>query len=185
MSSCGKDSDIKDLAESQVAELPQYSLESIENQLAAYHAESNSGIKAAPKWWLKIKKWFRDYSGTFLYSNCTGTNPCGPCPGVCLRSNQAAVGVPDNYTLTTQDKIDGVDMYSVEFVSDTSAVITFKNHLSFVHSNNFYITENYDLGGGVAETFKLSGVVMKKGVYPVSFTYNPNGETIVKVDVVE
>jgi hypothetical protein len=185
LSSCNQDSDINELAESQVAELPQYSLESIENQLALFHSETSSGIKATPKWWLKIKKWFKDHSGTYLFQSCSGSNPCGPCAGLCLGSGRAASGVPSNYTLTQQDKIDGIDLFSFTFITDTTAVITFKNSSSFVHSGNFYLDQDYDFGGGVAKEFKLKSVVMKKGVYPVSFSNDPNGETVVQVQVSE
>lgn len=44
--------------------------------------------KVCPGWWEKVKRWFCEHTGSFLFDellNCGGNYPCGPCPGICFR----------------------------------------------------------------------------------------------------
>jgi len=152
------------------------SSELIKSQLYEYHLElSKKNI------WGKIKKWIKAHTGTNLFNNCIGHSPCGPCPGLCLLSAPFTQVVPENYVLSTDEINNGERIFILNEYQDSIMVITFIDNQDFIYEDNFYLPENYDLGQNVASAFNLNKLILKKGVYPVIYNNNPNGETIVNV----
>lgn len=183
MQSCTKKSELSDNA-SQTLKLKRYSIETIEDKLNAFYSNNHTD-KSAPGWWLRIKKWFKDHTGTYLFPNCGGNNPCGPCAGICFRSGGISTNVPDDYELTPDDRSQGIDLFSLTFISDSEAILSFASPVNFVYQNDFYLPSDYDFGGGVANAFSLKSVIAKSGIYAVSFANNPNGETVIAVEIIE
>ena len=58
-----------------------------------------------------IWKWIKVRIGTHLFDNCIGNNPCGPCPGICLKLRDDCSDifnlVDDDYCLTRGEYSEG------------------------------------------------------------------------------
>lgn len=80
--------------------------------------ELNSTEKAPPKWWAKIKKWFHDHTGTHLFPNCQGSNPCGPCPGLCLRAGIISGNENDGDVASQENYNNGLRVFGLHLIEN-------------------------------------------------------------------
>lgn len=101
----------------------------------------NSLEKAPPKWWVKIKKWFKDHTGTHLFDNCQYSNPCGPCPGLCLSLGVVGGEENDGDILTPSDYSLGLRAFGLYLVENR---ITQKEFVLFVFNEdvNDFLNDN-------------------------------------------
>jgi hypothetical protein len=152
----------------------------IQSLLTDFHNPANSKFTTLGLW-DRIKKWVKTHTGTHLYQNCNGTNYCGPCPGICFQIFNVPVPVDDNYIPTPEDLKIGNDVLIFNSFNEDLMVITFVDNRNFIYEKTFYLTDDWDLGEKVANEFGLKKIIVKKGVYPVVFDFNKQGETIVNI----
>jgi hypothetical protein len=156
------------------------SLSEVENQLKTYYELKND--PAAKPIWTKIKEWVKAHIGTHLFNNCNGSNPCGPCPGICIPLGRTAT-ITNNNTYNEQDHLSGIGTLGLTRIAEDKFIIEFVNNPEFVIDNTFYVTEDTELSDAVKNAFDTDKFIIKKGAYPLSFSQNPNGETIITVIV--
>ncbi len=152
----------------------------IEDQLKKYY-ESKNDPTAKPIW-TKIKEWIKAHIGTHLFNNCNGDNPCGPCPGICIPLGRTAT-ITNNNSYNEQDHLYGIGTLGLTRIAEDKFIIEFVNNSEFIINNIFYVVEDTELSDEVKNAFNTDKFIIKKGAYPLSFSQNPNGETIVTVIV--
>jgi len=152
------------------------SLNEVESYLTAFRNPSEKGPI-----WNKIKAWVKSHTGSHVMDNCTGNYPCGPCAGMCIIASVNSEIVAENSQLSQDEKSDGLSIIVIEKYDDTSntAVISFQLPDDFVKDEKLFVAEDTDLGLQVAESFKRTAFVIKKGVYPISYVFSDKGETVV------
>lgn len=153
----------------------------IQSLLTDFHNPANNK-DACPGWWAKVKKWIRAHTGTHLFNNCNGDNPCGPCAGICLSLGvYDPIPVDDNYKLTPEDIKNGDNVFILSGYKEDLMAITFVDNTDFVYEKAFYLPEDWNLGEKVAAEFGVKKIFVRKGVYPVIFDFNEQGETMVNI----
>lgn len=133
----------------------------------------NSDTKAPPKWFQKIKKWFKDHTGTHLFDNCEYSNPCGPCPGLCL--NAGIVGGDDNDgdEVSDSDYQNGLRAYGLSILEhvdtkEETVMFLFNEDLSdFTSDGFFYIEEDMLTNSTINNSLGKERIKILKGKYHV------------------
>ena len=131
-------------------------------------------------------KWMKVRVGTHLFNNCTGNNPCGPCPGICFKLNEDSSEVfnivNDDYTLTRGEYNDGGRLMQGALLNDTIMALTFI-HTDFTFNDVLYIPKDFEIGSSAANSFAKHKIIVLEGEYPVSYTHSRNGTTLVRVKI--
>ncbi len=125
------------------------------------------------------------HTGTHLFENCPGNNPCGPCPGICLLSKDSYdvfVPVEEDYSLTRNEYEDGDRLLQIALLNDSVMAISFINN-NFTIDGVFYVPEDFMIGESASNLFGKNTIKVLEGEYPVSYTHGKNGTTLVHVDV--
>lgn len=133
-----------------------------------------------PQWWTKLKKWVKKHTGTHLFENCQGNNPCGPCPGICLEVDDAQI-VNEGYELSSYDIQNGDYLFILHQFEEEQMVISFINTEHFIYHDYFYLPQDWNLGHEIAEAFDQDQIIIEAGAYPVFYDYYSGGETVVDV----
>lgn len=152
---------------------PAYSHEEVASIVAGFSMVQKDG---KPHTFLqKIGRWFKRRAGTNLFNNCSGSNPCGPCPGICLRFNSMDFGVIDEDYVSSEDYDLGYRALKISLIenADTNEekiMFVFKNYVQdFIIDDFFYIEENLQFNSELAEIFEKKYITIQKGKYPVVF----------------
>lgn len=150
-------------------------IDNVSDYLSSYHVPTKGPI--LPKIWA----WILAHNGTNMFNNCNGNGACGPCSGMCLYLSPNSQVVGEDYVRTEQDKSDGKSLVSVVKIEDglNKIIISFDVTSDFVMDDILYIPEDTDLGSEVATEFERSTFILKKGLYPICYTYNNKGETVI------
>ena len=133
----------------------------------------------------RIWKWIKAHTGTHLFANCPGNNPCGPCPGICLLSKDSAdvfVPVEEDYSLSRSEYEEGDRLLQIALLNDSVMAISFINN-NFTIDGVFYVPEDFMIGESASNLFGKNTIKVLEGEYPVSYTHSRNGTTLVHVDV--
>lgn len=181
--SCNKDKGAKEapITTNETLMNSNYDASVIRDLLSDYHSDVN--IKDCPGWWQRLKKWIKAHTGTHLFNNCNGNNPCGPCAGICFQLGTYPIPVEDEYELTQDDIESGDNVFILGGLDETHMAITFIDNADFIFEDTFYLQEDWDLGQDVAQEFQVASIIIKQGNYPVIYEFNENGETVVEVEV--
>lgn len=158
------------------------SSEEVDTYMAIYYNEHKYDRGVFQSIW----KWIKVRIGTHLFDNCTGSNPCGPCPGICFKSRDDSSDifnlVEDDYCLTRSEYNDGERLMQAALLNDTTMALTFV-HSDFIINDILYIPENFNVGTSLANSCRKQTITVLKGEYPVSYTHSKNGTTLVHVSV--
>jgi hypothetical protein len=149
-------------------------IDNVSNYLSSYHAPKKGLIK-------KIWKWILAHNGTHMFNNCNGNGACGSCAGMCLYLSPNSQVVSEDYERTEQDRLEGKSLVNIVKVDDglNKIILSFDVTSDFVMDDILYIPEDTDLGSEVAAEFERSTFILKKGLYPICYTYNNKGETVI------
>ena len=109
--------------------------------------------------------------GTHLFDNCGYNLPCGPCPGICIRSGFA---VYDNIPTTSY----GEGIFEVERIYDGKMRIKFLSS-GFTDDSQTGLEEDYTLSSEEASALGFSSAIITvlNGIYNVDFSNSTYGET--------
>lgn len=134
----------------------------------------NSLEKAPPNWWVKVKKWFKDHTGTHLFDNCQYSNPCGPCPGLCLSLGVVGGDENDGDVVTPSDYALGLRAFGLYLVEnritlEESVLFVFNEDVSdFLNDNRLFIERDINANKTITDALGKESIEFKKGIYPVS-----------------
>lgn len=110
--------------------------------------------------------------GTHLFNNCNYNNPCGPCPGICIRSGMVFSDEMIPYNI------------GEEGVVKVNGIINDKLHLTFLspgftEGNQTGFDEDYQLTQQEAAALGISDsiIILQAGIYEVDFNNSLYGET--------
>lgn len=161
-------------------------------ELESIISDLNSLEKAPPKWWEKVKKWFKDHTGTYLFDNCSYNNPCGPCPGLCLRANLVGGEENDSDTLGSEDYANGLRLFGLSLIEnretgEEAIMFVFNQDVEdFTSDDFFYIEREVEASKTLCSAIDKSKISFHKGKYPVvkdtisGYYYTVVNSTIVK-----
>lgn len=134
----------------------------------------NSLEKANPNWWARVKKWFKAHTGTHLFDNCQYSNPCGPCPGLCLRFGKVMGDEIDSDVVTPSDYKLGLRAFGLYLVEnrithEESVLFVFNKDVSyFLNDNRLFIERDIYADTTITDALKKESIKFIKGIYPVS-----------------
>lgn len=177
--SCTKEND-RNFQENQRTSTISQNEKNVDELLSYYYGEYQSNSKNI---FGKIWKWMVAHSGTYLFQNCQGTMPCGPCAGICLRFSKSSdlfQPVDETYQITPEEYQNGERLFQIALFNDTILGFSFTQS-DFVYLDSLYVPKNFNIGGSASELFNKDSIIVRRGVYPVSFSHGRNGSTIVKV----
>lgn len=170
--SCNKNQEIsKRQNDSVVNYKPTYS----EKEVALIIQSINSSEKAGPRWWEKVKKWFRDHTGTYLFSGCNNHNPCGPCAGLCLRAGIVTGDENDGDTATPKDYANGLRVFGLSLVENSDSgeqaiMFVFNNDVNdFTTNGSLYIEKDLFTSNTIAAAMGKKSLKFVKGEYSVVY----------------
>ena len=156
--------------------------EEIDTYMAIYYKEHKYDRGVFQSIW----KWIKVRIGTHLFDNCIGSNPCGPCPGICLKlrndSSDIFNLVDDDYCITRGEYDDGERLMQAALLNDTTMALTFV-HSDFIINDILYIPEDFNVGSSLANSYRKQTITVLEGEYPVSYTHSKNGTTLVRVNI--
>lgn len=135
----------------------------------------NSNEKAPPKWWEKVKKWFHDHTGTHLFPNCQYSNPCGPCPGLCLRAgiiggneNEGDEALPEDYSNGL--RVFGLSLIqNIETEKEAIMFVFNKDVNDFTYNNFLYIEKDLYSNDVIKNALGKESIKFIKGKYHVVY----------------
>lgn len=151
----------------------------IEASLQAFYNPDNNGAASKPLW-QKIKKWIKSHTGTHLFNGCSGSNACGPCPGICLALSVHSQPATDS-TYNNGDHQNALGVFGLTRISDDQFKLEFVENSEFVINDVFYAPQDIDLGKKIEKMFDTDKFIIKQGVYPLSYKNNVKGETVITV----
>lgn len=150
---------------------PTYSI----NEIQSIVNDLKSAEKAAPGWWDKVKKWFKKHTGTHLFDNCTGSNPCGPCPGLCLYLG-VVDGTPTDFDYPTQDdysnalRVFGLFLIQNEKTNEEAIMFVFNKDVEdFTMDNYFYIERDIYASKSITNELGKNSIMFVKGKYNIVY----------------
>lgn len=128
------------------------------------------------------------HTGTHLFQNCTGAYSCGPCAGICINIDKSSNAVADanltpvveNYLLSAEEWDGGARVMQLSQLNDTIMEVTFM-HPDLTSNDTLYIPDDMSIGVSAAQEFNKSSIVVKRGKYPLTYSYSSNGTTIVNI----
>ncbi|MBK7183747.1 MAG: hypothetical protein IPH89_12875 [Bacteroidetes bacterium] len=125
-----------------------------------------------------IIRWIKKHTGTHLFNNCSGTHPCGPCPGICIPL--AIVSQPDEDGVLTQAEIaDHMGLMATTNIDGVHMRVSFNDNSLYTTNNTFYVPQDIELGPQSAAIYEASSFIIKKGVYPLG----RGGQTVINVEL--
>ncbi len=148
---------------------PTYSTKEVKSVLA----DINSVEKIGPGWGAKVKKWFNDHTGTYLFSGCTNSNPCGPCPGICFRAGIVDGNNNNGDVASTQDYANGLRVYGLNLIENSQTneqaiLFVFNKDLNDLTSDNyFYIEGDIMANSTICAAMGKTSIKFIKGKYAV------------------
>lgn len=151
----------------------------IDAELQAFYNPDNNGASSKPLW-QKIKKWVKSHTGTHLFNGCNGSNPCGPCPGICIALSVHSNPATDS-TYNQGDHANALGTFGLTRIADDKFILEFVDNSEFVINDVFYAPQDIDLGKKIEKMFDVEKFIIKQGVYPLSYKTNVKGETVITV----
>ncbi len=130
----------------------------------------------------KIKKWIKAHTGTHLFNNCSGSNPCGPCPGICIPLGIISYPSPDG-TLSEEEIAENIGALEMTNWDDANMIVSFPDSRIFTINSTFYVHEDINMGEQSAGAFNASSFIIKKGVYPLSYRRGQSPQTIINIEL--
>lgn len=132
----------------------------------------NSETKA-PKWWTKMKKWFKNHAGTHLFENCQGSGNCGPCPGFCISFDSFGGEENNGDTVSQKDYEDGFRVFGLKLIQhsetgEEAIIFIFNDDLNCFTSDNFlYIERDLNAHMNINLAMSTDSIKFRKGKYHV------------------
>lgn len=151
----------------------------IQEILTSLH--SNSRV---PGWWEKVKKWVKEHTGTHTFDNCPYSNPCGPCPGMCIIGGIFDGEDNGSNNLSQSDYQAGLRLMGLSIVVNQQTgqeklLFEFDQNSEFLYNGHLYITQDTPFSNQMLGYYNSNSIVMKAGIYPVVFNSTGKGETLV------
>jgi hypothetical protein len=161
---------------------------SVDDQINFYYQEFLKSHQNTDNIWQKIRAWFIAHTGTHLFDNCMGGSNCGPCPGICFNAKKSTSGIPDadfthvadNYLLSPAEWDGGGRELELTLFNDTILQVTLI-HGDLTANDSLYVPTNLSIGSSAAQVFDMESIIVKAGVYPLTYSQSTNGSTIVDV----
>ncbi len=175
-------SDQSTVSDSKVESLKVYDRDEIASTIESLSLETSN--LRAPKWWKKVKKWFKDHAGTHLFDNCNGNGNCGPCAGICITLGFISGTNNDSDVISALDYQNGYRVYSFSIIENTvtreeKVLVELKHNEDFITDDNLYIAESSSLSEEMVISLGKSNIVIAPGVYPIVYDENTlNGQTV-------
>ncbi|MDR0802140.1 hypothetical protein [Fluviicola sp.] len=164
---CEKDTPPKTGNVSVLEMKPGISLDEIKGVLS----DLNSSEKAPPQWWVKVKKWFNDHTGTHLFQDCENSNPCGPCPGLCLSAGIISGNTNDGDLIDIEDHNNGLRVFGLSLIENTETkeekvMFIFNKDVNDFTSNGFlYIEKDLYSNDVIKNALGKNSIKFVKGKY--------------------
>jgi hypothetical protein len=133
--------------------------------------------------WEKIKDWFHDHTGTRLFEGCPYSNPCGPCPGLCLGGRFGPTLIDEEYELSQSEIDSGIRRFTLSLDDEESKLLFGFKDEGFVYEGDFYLPNDIDMSDSLAAFYHKTKITLKAGIYPVYYGDEPYGETLVDVEI--
>ena len=130
----------------------------------------------------------RDHVGTHLFQNCNGSNPCGPCPGICLRFGKIAGDIMQKTdSLSTQDYQSGLRVYSLSIIQNNTTneeKVLFETQYDtdLLNQGSLYITQKTPVADDITSALNKTSISIKPGIYQAFYQSNI-AYTILDVDM--
>lgn len=170
--SCNKNHEVTERrTDSVVKYQPTYS----KKEITSIVHSINSGEKVGPGWLEKVKKWFNDHTGTYLFSGCTNHNPCGPCAGLCLRAGLVTGDENNGDSATPEDYANGLRVFGLSLIENTESgeqaiMFVFNSDVNdFTTNGAFYIEKDLFVSNTIANAMGKNSIKFVKGNYSVVF----------------
>ena len=120
--------------------------------------------------------------GTYLWSGCQGSNPCGPCSGICIRAGKRPKKVDEMFVIGSPVP-EGEGVFNIIDISNNTITLEFLSP-GFTNGTQTGLSENFELGSQIASTYGYSNIILKKGFYNVNFTSSQFGKSTFDVILV-
>lgn len=111
--------------------------------------------------------------GTYLWNDCKGTNPCGPCAGICIRGGKAPRKVEESFAIGSPVP-EGEGVFNIVDISNNTMTVEFLTP-GFTNGSQTGLSENFELGSEIASTYGYSNIILNQGFYNVNFTNSQYG----------
>jgi hypothetical protein len=120
--------------------------------------------------------------GTYLWQNCQGSNPCGPCAGICFRRGGKKPKKIEDFVIGNPVE-EGTGVFNIVGLSNNTITLEFKT-IGFTNGNLTGIEEDMELGNELSSAYGYSDIIIKEGIYNVDFTNSTFGKAIFNVTLV-
>lgn len=160
-------------------------IHSIEEVISGIKKFKNRVTNNQANWplWDKIKDWFHDHTGTYLFQGCNFPNPCGPCPGLCLSGRFNPTLTEDNYELDSTELSEGRARFTLSLDDEENKLLIGFIDAGFVYEGDFYLPEDILMSDELVEHYNKSSILLKAGIYPVYYGDETEGETLIDVEI--
>jgi len=120
--------------------------------------------------------------GTYLWPDCNGSNPCGPCAGICIRRGKGPKKVDDMFVIGTQVP-EGEGVFNIIDISKNTMTLEFLTP-GFTNGNQTGLAENFELGSEISNIYGYSNIILNQGFYKVNYTNSQYGKSTFNVTLV-
>lgn len=120
--------------------------------------------------------------GTYLWNDCKGSNPCGPCPGICIRAGKGPKKIDEPFVIGSTVP-EGEGVFNIVDISNNTMTLEFLTP-GFTNGNQTGLSENFELGSEIASTYGYSNIILNQGFYNVNFTNSQYGKSTFNVTLV-
>lgn len=146
-----------------------------------------------PGFFKRAWSWVKSHVGTYLFENCKGKNPCGPCSGICLSRRHSNILTlegeliestslevsPEEYEkgirpfeIAIVENIEtGEQFVQFEFRAEDIGDIAYNE--SFIVSEDTSVSDEICTWLGIEE-LGINNIMMKQGYYPLDFDPDAN-----------
>jgi hypothetical protein len=97
--------------------------------------------------------------GTHLFSGCNYDNPCGPCPGICVRRGK---NPRKNHVFDAQLLANGEGAFAIRNISSNTITIEFQT-TGFTSGTLTGLEDSLHLGASIASDFGKTDIIIHPG----------------------
>jgi hypothetical protein len=151
----------------------------IKDSIDTFYANERRRHSFFRKFW----NWLVAHSGQSLGGmDCGMSLNCGPCPGICLGTENQARPIDSLQALAFVANNDS-GVVALKAISTTSTIIRFLDTTIFVKNDTFFLPNDLNLGAQVADSLGVSSITLLHGVYPMVTSSDGYRETLVNINL--
>lgn len=136
--------------------------------------------------WDKIKDWFHDHTGTYLFQDCNLSLPCGSCPGLCLTGSRFNPTLTEeNYELDSAEISEGRGRFTLSLDDEENKLLIGFIDSNFTYEGDFYLANDILMSDELAQHYNKTSILLKAGIYSVYYGDEEGGETLIDVEIVD